>query len=55
MPGRELISKRTRNEFREALSGWGTLRSIEIAFDNEGFAPDLSHGIRCVERRPVSG
>jgi hypothetical protein len=43
VPGRELISRRTRNEFREAFSGWGTLRTIEIAFDNEGFAPDLSH------------
>jgi hypothetical protein len=38
-----LISRRTRNEFREALSGWGTLRTIEIAFDNEGFVPDPSH------------
>lgn len=39
---RDLISKRTRNELREILVGW-TLREIEIEFDNEGFAPDLSH------------
>jgi Abortive infection C-terminus len=38
---RDLISKRTRNEFRETLVGW-VLREIEIEFDNEGFLPDLS-------------
>lgn len=38
---KELISRRTRNEFRETLVGW-TLREIEIEFDNEGFVPDLS-------------
>lgn len=43
MPGRELISKRTRTEFREVLSGWGTLRTIEIVFENEGFTPDHEH------------
>lgn len=41
--GRELISKRTRTEFREVLSGWGTLRTIEIAFENEGFMPARDH------------
>lgn len=44
MPTRDLISKRTRTEFREVLSGWGTLRTIDIAFENEDFAPDLSFG-----------
>jgi hypothetical protein len=37
-----LISKRTRNEFRETLVGW-TLREIGIEFDNEGFLPDLAY------------
>lgn len=43
MPGRELISRRTRTEFREVLSGWGTLRTIETLFENEGFSPDRAH------------
>ena len=43
MSNRDLISKRVRNEFREALSDWGTLRTIGIAFDNEGFEADLSY------------
>lgn len=38
MPVRELISRRTRTEFREILSGWGTLRTIEILFENEGLS-----------------
>ena len=42
MAARDLISKRTRTEFREALSGWGTLRTIDIAFENEDFTPDIS-------------
>ena len=42
MATRDLISKRTRTEFREALCGWGTLRIIDVAFENEDFAPDLS-------------
>jgi hypothetical protein len=43
MPGRELISRRTKIAFREALSDWCKLRTIGIAFENEGFAPDLSY------------
>lgn len=42
MPGRELISRRTRNEFREMFSSWSVIRTIDMAFENEGFAPDLS-------------
>jgi len=38
----ELISRRTRNEFRETLVDW-TLREINIEFDNEGFAPDSDY------------
>ena len=38
----DLISKRTRNEFRETLVGW-TLREIDIEFENEGFGPDLNY------------
>lgn len=43
MPGRELISRRTRTEFREILSGWGTLRTIDTLFENEGFSPDSTY------------
>lgn len=43
MPGRELISRRTRTEFREVLSGWGTLRVIDKVFENEGFSADPTH------------
>src|SRR4051794_11527719 len=43
MPSRELISKRTRTEFREVLSGWGTLRTIGIFFENEGFTPESTY------------
>ena len=42
MSGRDLISKRTRNEFRETLVGW-TLREIDIEFENEDFTPDTEH------------
>ena len=42
MAARDFVSKRTRTEFREVLSGWGTLRTIDIAFENEDFTPDLS-------------
>ncbi len=42
MTGRDLISKRTRNEFREAFVDW-TLREIDTEFDNEDFAPDLTY------------
>ena len=38
----DLISKRTRNAFREALVGW-TLAEIGTEFDNEGFVPDRDH------------
>ena len=38
----DLISKRTRNAFREALVGW-TLAEIRTEFDNEGFAADRDH------------
>ena len=48
MPGRDLISKRTRNEFRETLVGW-TLREIDTEFENEDFAPDLTY------QPPLSG
>ena len=41
MAVRDFISKRTRTEFRDTLSGWGTLRTIDTAFDNEDFTPDL--------------
>lgn len=37
-----LISKRTRNAFREAMVSW-TLREIATEFDNEGFSPDFEH------------
>lgn len=36
---RDLIHPRTRNEFRELSSAWGVLRTIENAFDVEGFDP----------------
>lgn len=39
---RDLISKRTRNEFREFLVGW-TLREIETEFDSADMACDKSH------------
>lgn len=42
MSGRELISKKTRNEFREFLVGW-TLREIENEFSAVGLAPDRSY------------
>lgn len=35
----DLISKRTRNAFREVMVGW-TLAEIRTEFDNEGFYPD---------------
>lgn len=38
----DLISKRTRNAFREALVGW-SLAEITTEFDNEGFSPDFDH------------
>ncbi|MCA3274203.1 MAG: abortive infection family protein [Roseomonas sp.] len=36
---RDLISKRTRTEFREVLVGW-TIREIAIEFGNEDFTPN---------------
>ena len=48
MTARHLISKRTRNEFRETLVGW-TLREIDTEFENEDFAPDLTY------QPPLSG
>lgn len=41
MSGPPLVSKRTRSAFREAFSGWGTLRTIDMAFESEDFEPDL--------------
>lgn len=38
----ELISKRTRNAFREALVDW-TLGEISTEFDNEGFVADYDY------------
>jgi hypothetical protein len=38
----DLISKRTRNAFREVLVGW-TLAEITTEFDNEGFTPDHTY------------
>jgi hypothetical protein len=38
----DLISKRTRNAFREEMVGW-TLAEITTEFDNEGFSPDSDH------------
>lgn len=38
----DVISKRTRNAFREELVGW-TLAEISTEFDNEGFKPDLAY------------
>ena len=32
----EMISKRTRNEFREAMANWWVLRNIAEAFESEG-------------------
>src|SRR4051794_21704393 len=43
MPSGEFISKRTRTEFRETLSGWGTLRTIAKLFENERFESDCTH------------
>jgi len=40
--GADLISKRTRNTFREEMVGW-TLAEITTEFDNEGFTPDHDH------------
>jgi hypothetical protein len=40
--GRELISKKTRNEFREFFVGW-TLREIENEFSAAGLEPDRSY------------
>ncbi|MBN9247740.1 MAG: abortive infection family protein [Hyphomicrobium sp.] len=42
MSAADLISKRTRNAFREELVGW-TLAEISTEFDNEGFSPDHTH------------
>lgn len=42
MTARDLLSKRTRNEFRETLVGW-TLREIDTEFENEDFSPDLTY------------
>lgn len=42
MSGRELISRKTRNEFREFLVGW-TLREIENEFSAAGLEPDRNH------------
>jgi len=42
MTGRELISKKTRTEFREFLVGW-TLREIENEFSAAGLEPDRSY------------
>jgi hypothetical protein len=39
---KDLISKRTRNEFREFLVGW-KLREIEAEFESAGIKADLSH------------
>jgi hypothetical protein len=40
--GADILSKRTRNAFREELVGW-TLAEIATEFDNEGFKPDYEH------------
>lgn len=42
MSAANLISKRSRNAFREVLVGW-TLAEITTEFDNEGFSPDHTH------------
>ena len=42
MTGADLLSKRTRNAFREEMVGW-TLAEISTEFDNEGFKPDHNH------------
>jgi len=42
MSAADLLSKRSRNAFREELVGW-TLAEITTEFDNEGFEPDLTH------------
>ncbi|NLY02829.1 MAG: abortive infection family protein [Rhodopirellula sp.] len=42
MRGLELISRKTRNEFREFLVGW-TLREIENEFSAAGLEPDRNH------------
>lgn len=39
---RELVSKRTRNEFREFLVGW-TLREIELEFDSANIECDRTY------------
>ena len=35
----DLVRPRTRREFRELSSDWGVLRTIEAAFEDEGFFP----------------
>ncbi len=35
----ELVSRRTRSEFRDHCSGFAVIRSIERAFQDEGFGP----------------
>ena len=42
MRRRELLSKKTRTEFREFLVGW-TLRQIENEFSAAGLEPDRSY------------
>jgi hypothetical protein len=42
MPGSELISKKTRTEFREFLVGF-TLREISDEFDSAGLQADTAH------------
>ena len=41
-----LIHPRVRREFRELSSGWGVLRTIEAAFEDEGFSrgPEVDSG-----------
>lgn len=45
-----LISKRTRNEFRESLVGW-YLRDIELAFEEAGLSPNQDYTPRTSGQR----
>ena len=47
---RDLVSRRTRNDFREFLAGW-TLREIQVAFDGADIRCDRAHHPRVEGKR----
>lgn len=50
MSAADLISKGTRNAFREELVGW-TLAETTTEFDNEGFSPDHTYDLQVSRQR----